>query len=278
VAMTGNGQVATSQNGTAIGGSRIDLEHVEKIYRLASGDNLCAVRDISFKVEPSSFVSVVGASGCGKSTLLRIVGGLSQQTSGEVLLDGAPIQGPRRDIGFVFQSPELLPWRTVVQNAVIGAEILGLDMKAARRHALELIRLVGLEGFEDARPSELSGGMQQRNAIVRALLHNPKLLLMDEPFGALDALTRETMGLEILRIWEALRCSVIFVTHSVTEALFLSDTVVVLSSRPGRVQSIFSVDLPRPRDLSMLASPEIASKSMRIRELLGATPRMGVVE
>jgi NitT/TauT family transport system ATP-binding protein len=276
--MTGNGQVATSQNGTAIGGSRIDLEHVEKIYRLASGDNLCAVRDISFKVEPSSFVSVVGASGCGKSTLLRIVGGLSQQTSGEVLLDGAPIQGPRRDIGFVFQSPELLPWRTVVQNAVIGAEILGLDMKAARRHALELIRLVGLEGFEDARPSELSGGMQQRNAIVRALLHNPKLLLMDEPFGALDALTRETMGLEILRIWEALRCSVIFVTHSVTEALFLSDTVVVLSSRPGRVQSIFSVDLPRPRDLSMLASPEIASKSMRIRELLGATPRMGVVE
>jgi NitT/TauT family transport system ATP-binding protein len=276
--MVGNGQVATNHNGTATGGSRIELEHVEKIYRLASGDNLCAVRDISFSVEPSSFVSVVGASGCGKSTLLRIIGGLSRQTSGEVLLDGAAVEGPRRDIGFVFQSPELLPWRTVLQNSLIGAEILGLDMAGARRRALDLIRLVGLESFEEARPAELSGGMQQRNALVRALLHDPKLLLMDEPFGALDALTRETMGLELLRIWESLRCSVIFVTHSVTEALFLSDTVVVLSSRPGRVKSVFSVDLPRPRDLSMLASPEIASKAMRIRELLGATPQMGVVE
>jgi NitT/TauT family transport system ATP-binding protein len=146
-------------------------------------------------------------------------------------------------------------------------------MAQAKRRALELIRLVGLETFEGARPSELSGGMQQRNALVRALLHDPKLLLMDEPFGALDALTRETMGLELLRIWSTLRCSVIFVTHSVNEALFLSDTVIVLSSRPGRVQAVFDINLPRPRDLSMLSEPEIAEKAAQIRELLGASPK-----
>jgi NitT/TauT family transport system ATP-binding protein len=272
--MAGNGQVQAAtpmSNGTS--GSRIELQKVEKTYRLRSGDRLCAVRDVSFDVAPASFVSVVGASGCGKSTLLRIIGGLSQQTSGEILLDGSPVTGPRRDIGFVFQAPELLPWRTVLQNSLIGAEILGLDMASARRRALELISLVGLSTFEDTRPGELSGGMQQRNALVRALLHDPKLLLMDEPFGALDALTRETMGLELLRIWRTLRCSVIFVTHSVTEALFLSDKVVVLSSRPGRVQSIFDVQLPRPRDLSMLSDPEVVDKAMQIRELLGATPK-----
>jgi NitT/TauT family transport system ATP-binding protein len=264
-------------NGVA-GGSRIELQHVEKTYRLSSGDRLCALRDVSFVVEPSSFVSVVGASGCGKSTLLRIIGGLSYQTTGEVLLDGSRVEGPRRDVGFVFQAPELLPWRTVLQNSMIGAEILGLDMNTAKARALELISLVGLRTFEDSRPNELSGGMQQRNAIVRALLHDPKLLLMDEPFGALDALTRETMGVELLRIWESLRCSVIFVTHSVTEALYLSDTVVVLSSRPGRVRTVIEVDLPRPRDLSMLASPKIAEKATEIRELLGAVPQRGVAE
>jgi NitT/TauT family transport system ATP-binding protein len=272
--MAGNGRVqAPIPTSNGAGGSRIQLHQVEKTYRLRSGDRLCALRDVSFDVAPSSFVSVVGASGCGKSTLLRIVGGLSQPTSGDVLLDGSPVSGPRRDIGFVFQAPELLPWRTVLENSLIGAEILGLDMAKARRRALELINLVGLSTFEDTRPNELSGGMQQRNALVRALLHDPKLLLMDEPFGALDALTRETMGLELLRIWSALRCSVIFATHSVTEALFLSDTVVVLSSRPGRVRSVFTVELPRPRDLSMLSDPEIVDKAMQIRELLGATPK-----
>jgi NitT/TauT family transport system ATP-binding protein len=253
--MAGNGRVqAPIPTSNGAGGSRIQLHQVEKTYRLRSGDRLCALRDVSFDVAPSSFVSVVGASGCGKSTLLRIVGGLSQPTSGDVLLDGSPVSGPRRDIGFVFQAPELLPWRTVLENSLIGAEILGLDMAKARRRALELINLVGLSTFEDTRPNELSGGMQQRNALVRAL-------------------TRETMGLELLRIWSALRCSVIFVTHSVTEALFLSDTVVVLSSRPGRVRSVFTVELPRPRDLSMLSDPEVVDKAMQIRELLGATPK-----
>jgi NitT/TauT family transport system ATP-binding protein len=270
--MASGGQVdaLTRETGGA-GGSRIELIKVEKTYGLRTGKRLCALRDVNFDVTPSTFVSVVGASGCGKSTLLRIVGGLSQQTTGEVLLDGSPVTGPRRDVGFVFQTPELLPWRTVLSNSLIGAEILGLDLGEAKRRALELIELVGLKTFETARPSELSGGMQQRNALVRALLHEPKLLLMDEPFGALDALTRENMGLELLRIWSTLRCSVIFVTHSVTEALFLSDTVVVLSSRPGRVQAVFEVNVPRPRDLSMLSDPEITEKAMQIRELLGAS-------
>jgi NitT/TauT family transport system ATP-binding protein len=259
------------------GGSRIELRNVEKTYGLRSGRRVCALRDVNFGVRPATFVSVVGASGCGKSTLLRIIGGLSTATTGDVLLDGSRVSGPRRDIGFVFQTPELLPWRTVLGNSLIGAEILRLDMAQAKRRALELIKLVGLDTFEGARPSELSGGMQQRNALVRALLHDPKLLLMDEPFGALDALTRETMGLELLRIWSMLRCSVIFVTHSVTEALFLSDTVVVLSSRPGRVQAVFDVDLPRPRDLSMLSEPEITEKAAQIRALLGASP-LGVGE
>jgi NitT/TauT family transport system ATP-binding protein len=271
--MVSGGQVGTTALATGgPGGSRIELRGVEKTYGLRSGKSICALRDVNFNVPPSTFVSVVGASGCGKSTLLRIIGGLSHATTGDVLLDGSPVTGPRRDIGFVFQTPELLPWRTVLGNSLIGAEILGLDMRQAKRRALELIRLVGLETFEDARPSELSGGMQQRNALVRALLHEPKLLLMDEPFGALDALTRETMALELLRIWSTLRCSVIFVTHSVTEALFLSDTVVVLSSRPGRVQAVFDVNLPRPRGLSMLSAPEIGEKATQIRELLGASP------
>jgi NitT/TauT family transport system ATP-binding protein len=272
--MTSTGHVSTLTPTTNDpGGSRIELRNVEKTYQLRAGDRLCALKDVSFDVAPSKFVSVVGASGCGKSTLLRIVGGLSQATTGDVLLDGNPVTGPRRDIGFVFQAPELLPWRNVVGNSLIGAEILGLNMAEAKRRALELISLVGLSGFEDARPNELSGGMQQRNALVRALLHNPKLLLMDEPFGALDALTRETMGFELLRIWSALHCSVIFVTHSVSEALFLSDTVIVMSSRPGRVHSIFNVDVPRPRDLSMLSEPDVVEKAMKIRELLGATPK-----
>ena len=272
--MVSGGQVgALTRETGGQGGSRIELRNIEKTYGLRSGKSVCALRDVNFDVTPSTFVSVVGASGCGKSTLLRIVGGLSRQTTGDVLLDGNPVTGPRRDVGVVFQTPELLPWRTVLSNSLIGAEVLGLDMAQAKRRALELIRLVGLETFEGARPNELSGGMQQRNALVRALLHEPKLLLMDEPFGALDALTRETMGLELLRIWSTLHCSVIFVTHSVTEALFLSDTVVVLSSRPGRVKAIFDVKLPHPRDLSMLSAPEIGEKATQIRELLGASPK-----
>jgi NitT/TauT family transport system ATP-binding protein len=259
-------------------GSRVDVVKVNKTYQRQAARPLPALEDVSFAVEPGEFISVVGASGCGKSTLLRIIGGLSHATTGEVRLNGTEVEGPRRDIGFVFQSPELLPWRDVLQNAMIGAEVLGLDRAIAKRRALELIQLVGLGGFERSRPMELSGGMQQRNAIVRALLHEPNLLLMDEPFGALDALTREQMGVELLRIWSASQPSVIFVTHSVSEALYLSDRVVVMSTRPGRVQTIIDVGVPRPRDLSMLADPEIGRKATHIRSLLGAGHGAGLTE
>jgi NitT/TauT family transport system ATP-binding protein len=262
----------------SVTGSRVEVLGVCKTYTRQKGKPVVALENASFSVEPGEFVSVVGASGCGKSTLLRIVGGLSHATDGEVRINGEEVHGPRRDVGFVFQAPELLPWRDVLSNSMIGAEVLHLDLKAASARALDLIKLVGLEGFEKARPAELSGGMQQRNAMVRALLHEPNLLLMDEPFGALDAITREQMGVELLRIWRASGASVVFVTHSVSEALYLSDRVVVMSSRPGRVQQVMTVDLPRPRNLAMLNSPEIGELAIRIRELLGANAETGGIE
>jgi NitT/TauT family transport system ATP-binding protein len=276
--MTATGMAADAAGGDVAHGSRVDVVDVNKTYQRLSAAPLVALEDVAFSVEPGEFVSVVGASGCGKSTLLRIIGGLSEATTGQVLVNGVEVEGPRRDVGFVFQAPELLPWRDVLQNAMIGSEVLGLDPTASRKRAMELINLVGLGGFEKSRPAELSGGMQQRNAIVRALLHEPKLLLMDEPFGALDALTREQMGVELLRIWGTSGASVVFVTHSVSEALYLSDRVVVMSARPGRVATIVDVDLPRPRDLAALASPEIGAKATQIRTLLGAAHGAGVTE
>jgi NitT/TauT family transport system ATP-binding protein len=251
-------------------GCSIAIRNVQKTYQSQSGGDVQALAGISFDVEPGEFVSIVGASGCGKSTLLRIIGALDSPTNGEVLVDGSRVTGPRRDVGFVFQDPTLLPWRNVVDNAMIGIEILGLDLPTYRARATDLIRLVGLEGFEKQYPNELSGGMQQRAALVRALIHEPKLLLLDEPFGALDALTREQMGLELLRVWQANRTSIVFVTHSVLEALFLSDRVIVFSSRPGRVLLTMKIDLPRPRRLEMLGSPEVGAMANQIRGLLGA--------
>ncbi|HEV8469269.1 MAG TPA: ABC transporter ATP-binding protein [Candidatus Limnocylindria bacterium] len=250
-------------------GSRIEVRRLDKTYRLQTSQEVPALTDISFHVDAGEFVSIVGPSGCGKSTLLRIIGGISHATGGEVQVDGSPVRGPRRDVGFVFQDPTLLPWRDVLQNAMIGIEILGLDRTEYRARARELINLVGLVGFERAHPGELSGGMQQRAAIVRALLHDPKLLLLDEPFGALDAMTREAMGLELLRIWAANQTSVVFVTHSVLEALFLADRVIVFSARPGRVLDIVTVGLPRPRRLEMMVSPEIGALATHIRNLIG---------
>jgi NitT/TauT family transport system ATP-binding protein len=252
-------------------GCSIAVRNVHKTYRSSSLDPVPALAGVSFDVEAREFVSIVGASGCGKSTMLRIIGGLDSATdSGEVFIDGSGVNGPRRDVGIVFQDATLLPWRNVLQNAMIGIEILGMDEKAYRARAMDLIHLVRLDGFEHRYPYELSGGMQQRAALVRALLHQPKLLLLDEPFGALDALTREAMGLELLRVWQANRTSIVFVTHSVLEALFLSDRVVVFSARPGHVLDIVTVGLPRPRRLDMLGSPEVGAMANHIRGLLGA--------
>jgi NitT/TauT family transport system ATP-binding protein len=256
-------------------GSSIDVRGVNKRYRLSSGDEVLALADVSFTVAAGEFVSIVGPSGCGKSTLLRIVAGLAEPDGGEILINGSAVTGPRRDVGIMFQDPVLLPWRNVMQNAMLGIEILGLDQARYRERARDLLREVGLEGFEKALPSELSGGMQQRNAIVRAMLHEPYLLLMDEPFGALDAMTREAMGFNLLHLVESRGITIVFVTHSVSEALFLSDRVVVCSARPGRILDIVDVDLPRPRRLDMMDSPHMSHAALHIRQLLGAA---GAVE
>jgi NitT/TauT family transport system ATP-binding protein len=248
----------------------IQVRGLAKRYRSTRGEPVQALSSVDLELQPGEFVSVVGPSGCGKTTLLKILAGLLPASDGEAMLNGTPIVGPRRDIGIVFQNPVLLPWKTVLQNAMLPVTILGLDAREYRERALELVRLVGLEGFEDRYPFELSGGMQQRAAIVRALVHDPAVLLMDEPFGALDAMTREQMNVELLRIWSRRQKTVFFITHSIPEAVFLSDRVVVMSTRPGRILRIVPSDLPRPRSLEVFGDPHFARLTAEIRELFQA--------
>ncbi len=224
---------------------RIEIDGLSKRFRSGT----VALEDVSLVVEPGEFVSVLGPSGCGKSTLLRLVAGLLSPTSGQVRIGGQAVAGPHTQVGIVFQSPVLLDWRTVLGNVLLQTELRGLPVDAFRPHAEELLEMVGLTEFRDQRPHQLSGGMRQRTSICRALVHDPPLLLMDEPFGALDALTREQMRIDIERLWLATGKTVIFITHSVDEAVLLSDRVVVLSPRPGRVERIIPIDLPRPRGL-----------------------------
>src|SRR5262249_51038831 len=206
-----------------------------------------ALEEVSFDLEENSFVSIVGPSGCGKSTLLRMVAGLIRPSGGSIIVRGAPVERPLHDTGMVFQSPVLLPWRTTLGNILFVAEMGGLRASAHRARAQELMQLAGLAGFERNYPHELSGGMQQRASICRAMLLKPSLILMDEPFGALDVITRERMGFALQTLWDESRSTVLFVTHSITEAVLLSDTVVVMTSRPGRIRDIVPIDLPRPR-------------------------------
>lgn len=229
-----------------------------------------AIRDLSFEVRDNEFVTLVGPSGCGKSTCLRIVAGLVSPTSGRVEVRGRPVTGPLRHVGMVFQSPVLLPWRDLLDNVLFTAEMAGESPRAHRQRALELIRLARLEGFERSYPHELSGGMQQRVAICRALLLGPSLLLMDEPFGALDILTREQMGFELQRILHATRTTVLFVTHSITEAVLLSDTIVVMTARPGSTRAVIKVDLPRPRDARTLRDPRFVELAATVRDSIEA--------
>ena len=245
----------------------IRVNSVSKSFGSSSSDSVLALSSVDCTIEKGRFVSVVGPSGCGKSTLLRMVAGLMQATHGTVSIDGQVVTGTRRDVGVVFQSSILLPWRTVMQNVLLPAEILGLDMRASRQRAKELLRLVKLEGFEDKLPRQLSGGMQQRASIARALLHDPKVLLMDEPFGALDALTREQMNLELQRIWMESGKTVILITHSIPEAIFLGDSVFVMTPRPGTLKRVLQVDLPRPRDMGAMSAPEFVRVSDEIREI-----------
>jgi len=224
-----------------------------------------ALDGIDFSVDEGEFVAIVGPSGCGKSTLLKILAGLLPATRGQVNLRSVPITGPRRDIGMVFQSPVLFPWRTVLDNVLLPVDVQRLGREDNRSRALELLALVGLSGFEHRYPWELSGGMQQRVAITRGLIHNPAMLLMDEPFGALDAMTRETLNLELQRIWLECRETVVFITHSISEAVFLADRVLIMTPRPGHIVEEVRVPIPRPRSLDLLVGPEFGGIVRRIR-------------
>jgi NitT/TauT family transport system ATP-binding protein len=243
----------------------IDVCDVRKQFRSRSGISLEALTGTSLGVAANQFICIVGPSGCGKSTLLRMIAGLETASAGTIRIDGVPVKGPRRDIGLVFQSPVLLPWRTILKNVMVPAEVMKLDAVAARQRAHELLNLVGLDGFGDRYPDELSGGMRQRAAIARALMHDPRILLMDEPFGALDALTREAMNLELLRIWEASRKTVILVTHSIEEALLLSDKVAVFAPRPGFVREVIDVPIARPRSAATRSDPVFVNLAERLR-------------
>lgn len=222
------------------------IRHLNTVFPDANG-GLQALENVSFDVFSEQFVCVLGPSGCGKTTLLRALAGLTPPTSGEILYRGEALRGPRREIGLVFQKSNLMPWRTVLQNILLPLEVLGVPRPQAIEQARTLVDLVGLQGFENTLPRDLSGGMAQRVAIARALIYNPDVLLLDEPFGSLDALTREHMGNELLRIWQAHQKTVVMVTHSISEALILADRVLVLSPRPGRLRLDLTVDLPRPR-------------------------------
>ncbi len=248
----------------------IVVSSLEKTYATRGRTQVHALAGISVEIGAGEFITIVGQSGCGKTTLLKILAGLLQRSAGSVTLRGRPVDEPSRDIGIVFQDPVLLPWRTVFDNVMLPVEVLGLEGKASANRARELLGLVGLAGFEDKYPHELSGGMRQRVAIARALVHDPSLLLMDEPFGALDAMTREFMNLELLRIWKESGKTIVFITHSIPEAAFLADRVIVMSARPGRNKEIVEVKLPRPRDLDMMASDEFGVYTRRIRHLFDA--------
>jgi len=244
----------------------IEVAGVSKIYP-SSGGPVHAVEGVSLEIGDGEFVSVVGPSGCGKSTFLLIVAGLIPASSGEVRIGGRVVSRPQTEIGIVFQNPVLLDWRTVLGNVLLQVEARSLDLAAFRPKAQGLLKSVGLEGFEDKYPFELSGGMRQRTAICRALIHDPPLLLMDEPFGALDALTREQMRLDIERLWMQTRKTVLFITHSISEAILLSDRVVVMSPRPGTIERIVQIDLPRPRGLEGGALPAFAKALDTITEI-----------
>jgi NitT/TauT family transport system ATP-binding protein len=245
-------------------GAAIEVGHLTKEYVTERG-SLLALEDIDFSVAEGEFVAVVGPSGCGKSTLLKILAGLLATTSGTASLRGTPITGPRNDIGVVFQSPVLFPWRSVLDNVMLPVEVQRLDRGKHVKVARELLALVGLQEFETRYPWELSGGMQQRVAIVRGLIHDPAMLLMDEPFGALDAMTRESMNLELQRIWLERRKTVLFITHSIPEAVFLADRVFVMTPRPGKLMRTERIDLPRPRTLDAMTLPAFGENVRQIR-------------
>ena len=247
--------------------NKIQIEGLSKIYA-SRGGNVTALDNVNLAIKPNEFITLVGPSGCGKSTLLKLIGALITPSRGVLLHDGQVLDRPTRDVGIVFQEAVLLQWRNVLDNVLLPAEILGLDKRKSRARAMELLSLVGLGGFEKRYPRELSGGMQQRVSICRALIHNPSVLLMDEPFAALDALTREELGFELMRIWAADKKTVVFVTHNITEAILLADRVVAMTPRPGRIARVVEVALERPRAIAMEFTERFKTYSEQVREVI----------
>ena len=237
---------------------------VAKAYRTAEGE-IESLKPLEFDIREGEFLSIVGPSGCGKSTLLKLVGGLLPATRGSIEIAGKRVEGPAGSIGIVFQNHVLLAWRTVLENIMLQIEVRKLPHGRGLEHARELVEMVGLKGFENKYPWQLSGGMQQRASICRALVHDPAILLMDEPFGALDAMTREKMNLELQRIWSAAKKTVLLITHSIPESIFLSDRVLVMTERPGSIAAIYDVPLPRPRTLAMMGGAEFGALAQKIR-------------
>jgi NitT/TauT family transport system ATP-binding protein len=255
--------MAMSTHAAAVAVEKLSVEFASR------GRRLVALQDIDLDIAPGEFFVIVGPSGCGKTTLLRVLQGLARATRGRILVGGKPVTGPGTDRGFVFQQDALYPWRTVERNVVLGLELQGVARAKARARAQAMIELVGLNGFESHYPHELSGGMRQRVNLARALAIEPAILLMDEPFAALDALTRETMQHELLRITAAAGTTVVFITHQIDESVFLGDRVAVFATRPGRLQEIIPIDLPRPRPPGVKQSPEFQSHVARIVRLIG---------
>lgn len=245
----------------------LEVKGLNKIYKTNKGETT-ALKNISFKTHRREFVCVIGPSGCGKSTLARILAGLESYNGGEALLDGKPIVGPGRDRGMVFQGYTLFPWRTVKQNVMFGLEMNNTSTNEAAREADQWLDLVGLEKFANAYPHELSGGMKQRVAIARALVNQPRILLMDEPFGALDAQTRSKMQGHLLEIWRNIDITIVFITHDLDEAIFLADRILVLKAHPGEVQELIEVPVPRPRSVTQYNSPEFLAIKARLEALI----------
>ena len=248
--------------------SVIEYQNLRKVYNPDSGE-VVALEEVNLEVGDGELLTVVGRSGCGKTTLLKLTAGLLAPTAGTVHVAGNAVRGPLTNVGIVFQAPVLLDWRKTLDNVLLQIEARKLNVEEYREKALKLLELVGLKGFEDKYPSELSGGMQQRASITRALIHDPPLLLMDEPFGALDAITRDEMNLELLRIWREARKTVLFITHSIPEAVFLGDRVIVMTPRPGRIAEIIPIEIPRPRKTALRDDPEFIKYVKHIRGSLG---------
>ena len=263
-----SGSASTEASAPVLGGGRIECRDISHWFANDRGDAVHVLDRVSLTIDEHSFVSLLGPSGCGKTTLLRVIHGLVMPSRGSVTIGGELVTGPGADRAMVFQEHNLLPWKTAMENLTFGCKLVGIPADESRRRAHDAMALMGLQGFERHLPSQLSGGMKQRVGIARALSIRPQTLLMDEPFGALDAQTREVMQSELLRIWEIDRKTVVFVTHSIDEAILLSDRVVVMGTRPGRIKTVIDVDLPRPRDDEMRGDPRWVKLRKQLWQLL----------